>query len=367
MKVECVKDKIKEGVMIAERIAGRNLTLPILGGILLETGNKVLIIKSTNLEAGVEIEIPAKIDEAGSITVNASILNNFLNNLNKEIKVQLETVNDNLRVTTENSNTLIKALNNDDFPVIPKITQENGFSIDSTILAEGLKSVVFAAALSDIKPEISSVYVYSKESDLFFVATDSFRLAEKKIKLEQEIKEPISLIIPLKSVTEIIRTIDGLQTNLMISFNKNQLAINTDNLYLTLRIIDGSYPDYEQIIPKSFNTELSLHKDELLSTLKLSNIFTDKFNQIDLDLNPQSNTFEMSSHNQEVGENKFSLITKITGEPITVSFNAKYLIDCLSSVTTSDIHLRFTDKNHPLLMSGVGDESFRYLVMPINK
>jgi len=367
MKVECVKDKIKDGVMIAERVAGRNLTLPILGGILLETGNKVLIIKSTNLEVGVEIEIPAKIDEPGSITVNASILNNFLSNLNKEVKVQLITENENLKIITENTNTLIKALSTEDFPIIPKINQENGFSINSTILADGLKSVVFAAALSDIKPEISSVYIYNKENELFFVATDSFRLAEKKISLNKEIKELVNLIIPLKSVTEIIRTIDGLQAELMVSFNKNQLAIQTDNLYLTLRIVDGTYPDYKQIIPTSFGTEFNLKKDELLSVLKLSNIFTDKFNQIDIEINPKNNTLEINSHNQEVGENKFSLLTKVKGEALNISFNAKYLIDCLASIGAGDISLHFTDKNRPLVVSGVGEETFLYLVMPINK
>jgi len=367
MKVECVKDKIKEVVMITERIAGRNLTLPILGAILLETGNKVLIIKSTNLEVGVEIEIPAKINEAGSVAVRADILNNFLSNLNKEIKVQLNLINNNLQIITENTNTLIKSLNTEDFPIIPKINQDGGFVIDSTVLTGGLKSVVFAAALSDIKPEISSVYIYNKENELFFVATDSFRLVEKKVVIDGKIKEPIALIIPLKSVVEIIRTIESLHTNLIISFDKNQLAIQTDNFYLTLRIIDGSYPDYKQIIPTVFNTELNLKKEELLNILKLANIFTDKFNQIDIEINPKSNTLEINSRNQEVGENKFSSITKIKGEPLAISFNAKYLIDCLPSIETSDINLRFTDKNHPLLISGAGDDSFYYLVMPINK
>jgi len=367
MKLDCVKDKIKEGVLIAERIAGRNLTLPILSAILLETGNKVLIIKSTNLEVGIEIEIPAKIDEAGSVTVSATILNNFLSNLNKEVKVQIETTNDNLQIVTENTKTLIKSLNTEDFPIIPKISQENGFSINSTVLAEGLKTVMFGASLSDIKPEISSVYIYNKDNELFFVATDSFRLVEKKINLDQKIKDSFALIIPLKSVAEIVRTIDGLQTNLLVSFTKNQLAIQTDSLYLTLRIIDGAYPDYRQIIPTEFQTEVNLKKEDLLSVLKLANVFTDKFNQIDLDVNAKTNTLEINSHNQEVGENNFSLITKITGEPLQISFNAKYLLDCLPSISTSEIKLRFTDKNHPLLISGLGDESFYYLVMPINK
>lgn len=365
MKVECIKDKIREAVIIAERISGRNLSLPILSSILLETGNKTLIIKSTNLEAGVEIEIPAKVDEAGSVTVNASVLANFLNNLNQEVKIELISLNDNLKIITDSTTTLIKCFNTEDFPIISKINQEGGFSIDSTLLVNNLKTVSFAASLSDIKPEIASIYIYNQDNELFFVATDSFRLIEKKINFN--IKESFSLIIPLKSVTEIIRAIDNLNTNVVISFNNNQLAINTDNFYLTLRIIDGTYPAYQQIIPTSFNTELTIKKDEFLNILKLANIFTDKFNQIDLSINPKNNIVEINSCNQEIGENKFSLVTKIKGDQLSISFNAKYLIDCLPSINTNEITLKFTDKNHALLITGVGDDLTRYLVMPINK
>lgn len=369
MKIECFKDKLKEAVSIADKISGKNLTLPILSGILLETSKKTLIIKATNLEVGLEFEIPAKIDEPGSITVNASVLNNFLSNLNKDIKIQLNTENDNLRVITENTTTLIKALNTEDFPIIPKIKKENSFNINSRVFGEGLKAVSFAAALVDIKPEISSVYIYNKQNnEIFFVATDSFRLAEKSINLNnEEIKENFNLIIPLKNTNEILRTIDNLDSNLNISFNKNQLVIQTDNIYLTLRIIDGLYPDYQQIIPSVFKTEFNLKKEDFINILKLANIFTDKFNQIDIEIIPENNILEINSYNQEVGENKFSLVTKIKGEPLVISFNAKYLIDCLSIINSSEISLRFTDKNKPLVISGVGDENFLYLVMPINK
>ncbi|MFA6476335.1 MAG: DNA polymerase III subunit beta [Candidatus Paceibacterota bacterium] len=366
MKLECLKDKLKEAIILAEKISGRNLTLPILSTILLETQNKNLIIRATNLEVGIEMEIPAKIEESGVVAVNASILLSYLNNLPKEDKITLELDNNNLKLSTETTHTLIKSLSAEDFPIIPKITQEGGFEIKANDFVDGLQAVAFASAVSDIKPEISSVYLHNEDQELIFVATDSFRLAEKKINIPN--LGNINIIIPFKNVNELIRVLASLGTSqVMVSYNKNQLAIQTDNLYLTLRVIDGNYPDYKQIIPTKFNTELNIKKEDFVSLLKLSTIFSDRFNQIDLTFKPDSNTLEVLSYNQEIGENKSSLVIKIKGEPLVISFNAKYLIDCLSSFSDNTINLRFTETNRPLMIEGITDRSFHYLVMPINK
>lgn len=367
MKIECIKDRLKEAINLAEKISGRNLTLPILSSVLLEAKNKNLIIRATNLEVGLELEIPAKIDKEGTVAVNASILLSYLNNLNKEEKVILELDQDNLKLSTESTQTIIKSLSVDDFPIIPKINQEAGFEIKANDFVSGLQSVVFASAVSDIKPEISSVYLHNEDKELIFVATDSFRLAEKKIILPN-INSVINIIIPFKNINELVRVLGSLNNNsVIVSYNNNQLSIQTDNLYLTLRVIDGTYPDYKQIIPNKFNTELNIKKEDFIGLLKLSTVFSDHFNQIDLNFKPDSNTLEVLSFNQEVGENKSSLVIKIKGEPLEISFNAKYLIDCLSSFSDQTINLRFTEKNRPLMIEGISDTSFRYLAMPINK
>ncbi|HRZ30193.1 MAG TPA: DNA polymerase III subunit beta [Candidatus Paceibacterota bacterium] len=367
MKLECVKDKLKEAINLAEKISGHNLTLPILSTILLETKNKNLIIRSTNLEVGLELEIPAKIEKSGLVAVNANILLNYLNNLKKEEKITLELDNGNLKLGTESSQTIIKSLTAEDFPIIPKINQEGGFEIKANDFMVGLQSVVFASAVSDIKPEISSVYLYNNQQELVFVATDSFRLAEKKI-IIPNLNNNINIIIPFKNINELIRVLSSLDSSqIIVSYNNNQLAIQTDNLYFTLRVIDGNYPDYKQIIPTKFNTEINIKKEDFVGLLKLATVFSDRFNQIDLIIKPDSNTLELSSYNQEIGENKSSLVIKIKGEPLIISFNAKYLIDCLGSFSEQTINLRFTEANRPLMIEGINDNSFSYLVMPINK
>ncbi|OJI08651.1 MAG: DNA polymerase III subunit beta [Candidatus Vogelbacteria bacterium CG10_big_fil_rev_8_21_14_0_10_49_38] len=370
MKLECVKERIKEAVILAEKISGRNLTLPILSAILLEVKGKNLIIRSTNLENGIEIEIPIKNGEDGLIAVNAGVLVNYLSNLKKEDRITLETDKDNLKLTTDSTSTLIKSLPLEDFPIIPKIDLKtentDSFEIKAVDLNEGLKSVFFASAVSDLKPEISSIYIYNQDQDLVFVATDSFRLAEKRVNLVG-LKKDINIIIPFKNINELIKVLDSLDGTVSVIFNKNQLVVSTDDLYFTLRVIDGVYPDYKQIIPVKFKTELTLKKEDLMNLLKLATVFSDRFNQINLNLKPNSNLLELTSYNQEIGENNSTLVAKITGEPLEISFNAKYLLDCLGVLNENSIKMQFTDHNRPLIISSPNKQSFSYLVMPINK
>lgn len=368
MKLECLKDKLKEIINLTDKISGRNLSLPILSTVLLEAKKKSLVIKSTNLEIGLEVEIPAKVEIEGIVAVNANVLMSYLNNLSKEDKVSLEVKDGNLHINTESSKSVIKGFNSEDFPIIPKINQENGFEISADTFLNGIQSVSFASTSSDIKPEISSVYLYNKNNEIIFVGTDSFRLAEKTIKVNNFDSPNFGLIIPFKSISDLVRVLGLIgQDKILISYNKNQIAVQTDNIYLTLRIIDGSYPDYNQIIPTDFKTELNIKKEDLVGLLKLASVFSDRFNQIDLNIKSKEDLIHINSYNQDVGENKTSFATKIKGDSLDISFNAKYLIDCLNSFSDNVVNLRFTEVNKPLMIEGVSDYSFRYLVMPVNR
>jgi len=367
MKLELIKNKLKEVTSLAEKVAGKNLSLPILSSLLLEAKDNVLIIKATNLDVGLEIQIPAKITEEGSIAVGGSILNGFLGNLNKEEKIKIESIKDNIHLSTESSSTLIKSYSAEDFPVIPRVQEGNPISFNSRDLVLGLRSVLYSASVSDIKPEISSVYIFQEEKELVFVATDSFRLAEKRISFKDKDQEFQSVIIPFKNVSEIVRIFENLDEEVKIEANKNQISFYTDKIHLTSRVIDGNFPDYRQIMPKKFKTEIVVLREELISALKLANIFSDKFNQINIKLLPTSNIFELNSKNQDVGENNVSLQADLSGDDIEMSFNAKYILDSFQSINSEKIILRFNEKNRPLLILGVGDTSFQYIIMPINR
>lgn len=364
MKLECSVEKLKIAINQAERITGKNLTLPILSCILLIASEKKIKIRASNLSLGIEIEIPAKIEKEGAIVIKGDILNNILSNINQQT-INLESENNNLVIKTKNHNIVLKSYSTDDFPTIPVIT-DNSFIIQANKFTDGLKSVYYSASNSEIKPEISSIYIYTDNNFLFFVATDSFRLAEKKIKIKQ-IENFSHILIPYKNVIEIIKLFDGLNDDLKININKNQISFLINNIYLTSRIIDGNFPDYNQIIPKEHKTEVIVLKYNLLNALRISNIFSDKFNQIVLKIKGKEKIFEIESQNNDVGENKTIVDSVVKGENIELNFNYKYFLDCFQSVGQDSMTLKFNGNNKPLIITNTSDDSFLYLIMPMNR
>jgi DNA polymerase-3 subunit beta len=191
-------------------------------------------------------------------------------------------------------------------------------------------------------------------------------LAEKKIKTKG-LPEISGILIPFKNVAEILRVFGDINSTIKVCFNKNQISFSSENIYLTSRIIDGIYPDYRQIIPKNYSTSAVVLKQDLLNALKLSNIFSDKFNQVNLKISPQNKIFELSSNNNDIGENRTSLDAAVTGENIELSFNYKYFLDCFPSITTDSVSIKTSLPSQPIVVSGVSDTSFTYLIMPMNK
>ncbi len=365
MKLECSIEKIKNAVAQVERITGKNLTLPILSSVLLIASLKSLKLRSTNLSLGIEIEIPAKIDREGTLAISGSVLNSIFSNVSQNENVNLEEKDGNLLIKTNKTQIRLKSQPHEDFPTIPTVNGTS-FEIESKKLIDGIKSVYYSSSVSDIKPEISSVFIYTNNDNLVFVSTDSFRLAEKKIKTKG-VPEILGILIPFKNITEILKIFGELQGLIKVCFNKNQISFSTENIYLTSRVIDGIFPDYRQIIPKNFTTEIVVLKQDLLNALKLSNIFSDKFNQVNLKVLPKEKIFELSSANNDIGENKTYLDAVIKGENIELGFNYKYFWDCFVSITTDSVSIRLSGSGKPIVVSPVSDPLFTYLIMPMNK
>lgn len=365
MKLECKIEDIKNKILQVEKITGKNLTLPILNSILIIASGKSLKLRSTNLSLGIEVIINAKVEKEGLVAVSGSVLNGIFSNVFQNENVLLESVDGNLVIQTKKSKIKLKGQPHDDFPTIPKV-EGVSFEIESKKLIDGIKSVYYSSSASDIKPEISSVFMYTNEDNLVFVSTDSFRLAEKKVKVKG-IPEITGILIPFKNIGDILRVFGESTSVIKVCFNKNQISFSSDSFYLTSRVIDGIFPDYRQIIPKTLGTDATLLKQDMLNALKLSNIFSDKFNQVNLAIKPKEKTFELSSINNDVGENKTYLDAAISGENIELGFNYKYFLDCFQSITTDSISIKFSGASQPIVVSSVGDSSFLYLIMPMNR
>lgn len=365
MKLECELEKIKNAVMQVERITGKNLTLPILSSILFIASGKSLKLRATNLNLGIEIEIPAKVEKEGIVAVSGSIVSGIFSNFFQNENVNIEGVDGNLLIKTKKSQIKLKGGQTDDFPTIPRVEGES-FEIEAKKLIEGIKSVYYSSSPSDIKPEISSVYIYLNDNNLVFVSTDSFRLAEKKIKVK-DIKVDFSVIIPFKNISEILRVFGEFNGNINISFNKNQISFYLNNVYLTSRVIDGVFPDYRQILPKEHKTEVVVLKQDLLNSLKLTNVFSDKFNQINILIKPKDKIFKLFGKNNDVGENETNIDATISGDDIELGFNYKYFLDCFSSINTDSLSIKLNESSKPIVISPVSDNSFTYLIMPMNR
>lgn len=365
MKLECEIEKLREGILQTERITGKNLTLPVLSSILFVASGKSLKLRATNLSLGIEIELPAKIEKEGIVAITGSVLAGIFSNITQNEKVSLEESNGNLLIKTKKNKITSKGQPTDDFPTIPQVTGTT-FEIEAKRLLDGLKSVYYSSSPSDVKPEISSVYIYSNEDNLVFVSTDSFRLAEKKIKIKN-LKEIPGILIPFKNVPEILRVFGDMGGEVKVCFNKNQISFACGSTYLTSRVIDGVFPDYRQIIPKQRLTKAVVLKADLQNALKLSNIFSDKWNQVNLSIKPKEKIFELSSQNNDVGENKTSLDAAISGEGAEVGFNYKYFLDCFQSLNTDSVSIELSESSKPIVVTPSGDSSFTYLIMPMNK
>jgi DNA polymerase III subunit beta len=369
MNIECTVEKLKNAVALADRMTGKNLSLPTLHSLLLHATGKSLKIRATNLNVGIEIEIPATVQEEGTVLVHGSILNNVCGHLDGTEAVRLSLVNENILVQTKKTKTLIKCIPNEEFPTLP-IVEGESFSLPTEVLAEGIRSVYFCAATTDIKPEISSVFMYSDGGMLQFVATDSFRLAEKKIKVK-DLPDIPKILIPYKNVADLLRATDALSVGsvdtIRLSFNKNQLSLSGGGVYFTTRLIDGAFPDYQLILPKEELTKVVMMKQELLNTLRLSTVFSDKFFQVLFIAAPEQKQVSVESKNSDVGSIEASIDAVIEGEGIEVTFNLKYFLDVFQALPGDSVSISFTKQNKPILVRGVQDTSFLYLLVPTNR
>ena len=322
-------------------------------------------VRATNLSLGVEFEIPVKSEADGVVAVDGKTISQFLSTLPKNEKIRLSLKDTTLTLTAGTSKTTVKTHPYEDFPTLPSITGVE-VVIPKNEFIRGIKSTSFAAAVSDVKPEIASVYLLGEKNTFTFAATDSFRLAEKRETLKKNIDfSPI--LIPSKNSTEISRILENTADEIRLTINENQIAIVTTGIYITSRVVSGSFPDYKQIIPKEFATEVIVLKQDLINVLKAANIFSDKFNQITFNIKPSKKSFECFAKNADIGEYDGTVTATLSGDDVSISLNQKYLMDCLNTTSQDSIFIGLNGSNRAVVVRGSSDTSFTYLLMPMNR
>jgi len=365
MKIECVTEKLQQALAKAERFTGKNLSLPILSHLFLSAKRGGITIRATNLDVGVEISLPAKVEREGEVAVPSVVFSQLIANLGAARGVVLEEKNKALAVSTAQTKAAVKMSPPDDFPTLPRVGGRT-ISMDPKVFVTGFKAVSHSASSGNLKPELGSVFLYTKENELVFAATDSFRLAEKRILLKKG-AEMAGILVPARNLGEVCRVLEDATGEVVVSLEKTQVSFGGEGFYVTSRIIDGSFPDYQQIIPKSHTTEAVVLKEDVLHALRLATLFSDRFNQVRIKADPVGKYLEFSSRRDDAGENASHIAAALTGEAVESNFNHRYISDCLPSISSDSVVLRWNGEGKPLLVSGVGDKSFQYIVMPMNR
>jgi DNA polymerase-3 subunit beta len=336
---------------------------PNLKGVYLEATENQLVIRSTNIDVGFESSLVCKVEEVGKFLILGEVLGRLLGNVNTKLSenCKLEFANNVCSIIIGEHNFKLKTLSFENFPTLPKV-EGIEMSVDNSFFLNGLKSVMYSVAKSEIKPEISGVFVKFVDNNIYFVATDAYRLAEKKIDLEDEVPE-LSFIIPEKNVKDMLRIVDNdYNGKLSLVISKNSLQIKENNTFFVSRLIEGNFPNYTQIIPSTPVSFAIFLKEDLVKSLRIVSFFSDKTQQISLNITEQNT--EMEANNNEVGSTKETLSSTLKGDPFTLKINSKYLEEFLQNISDTSVVMKFTAQNKAIIVQGIQDTNYTYLLMP---
>ncbi|MCK5044230.1 DNA polymerase III subunit beta [Candidatus Parcubacteria bacterium] len=373
MNLIILKENLKRGLDIVERITGKNLTLPILNNVLISVKKNLLKLSTTDLEVGINYWTLTKTEKEGKITVPAKLILSLVNSLPNK-KITLEEKDQVLNINCDNYNVKIKGQSPDDFPIIPKTETTDFIEINSIPFYKGISQVVEFSSLNQTKPEISGIYFNLQKNALKIVATDSFRLAEKTLYFKDgmDIKKETSFIIPQRTARELINITSEREDKLKMYLSSSQVLFelsfpegNQPQIQLVSRLIEGKYPNYQEIIPQKYETQVVVSRDELISQIKTTSLFSGKTNEIKINVNVNKNKMELFAQTPEIGENKSEILVKAEGKNTETSFNFKFLLDGLTNIKSDEVIFGINGIEGPAILKPVGDTSYLYVVMPI--
>lgn len=366
MNISIEKKEFSEAVHKVSRFAQRkSATLPALSSVLIIASSEGIKMRATNLETGIDLKINGKCTQDGVVAIPATILQQIANSFTQEGSITLEYGGDTISLKSGTGKSLIKTVPYDDFPSIPfPENPKNKITIPGATLKNIFTSIASCASASTVRPELSSVYLSIEGGVLTTVATDSFRLVEKKVPLTNKGTQG-KFLIPAKNAVEIAQALpDG---EVIVSFDDHQCAFLSTDGMLVSRLTNAVYPDYHQIIPKESVSEAIVLRKDFEHALKRATIFSDSFQKIRISFDKKNNQFSFFAKNTEIGESSESLSAKISGNDLELSFNHRYLSAALALTASESISLSAAGIGRPLIIKGVGDTSFLYLISPMNQ
>lgn len=366
MIISIEKNKFSESVHTVARFSERkNTTLPVLSSILIISGDDGIKMRATNLETGIDLKVDGVCKTKGVVAIPASILQQISTSFTQEGDITIEHTGDIISIITGTSKSSIKTIPYDDFPSIPfPENPKNRIIIPGILLRTLFTSIASCASSSTVRPELSSIYLSIEGGVLTAVATDSFRLVEKKVPLVNKGTQG-KFLIPAKNALDIAQALPD--EDIIMSFNEHQCAFVSGKGMLVSRLTNAVYPDYRQIIPKESVVEAVVLRKDFEHALKRTAIFSDAFQKVSISFDPKKKTFSLFAKNTDIGESSETLPARINGSSLELSFNHRYLSAALALTGTESLSLLAAGIGRPLIIKGVGDTSLLYLVSPMNQ
>ena len=378
MKVSVLQENLAHGLSIVARAVSPRSTLPVLANVLIATDEGRLRLSATNLELGITCWIGAKIADEGSTTVPARTFSDLVSTLSdKQVDMDLTVRTQTLNVRCGASNTDLKCIDSQEFPPMPVADPTQGFQINVADIKEMIQQVVFAASTDEARPILTGVLVTVNGTQITMAAADGFRLSVRKAELSSPVPRPFTAVIPARALSELARIAgDGDQVlTVILPPGRGQVIFRLKDAELVSQLIEGSFPDYEQIIPRRCDTRAVLSTGTFLKACKQAEIFAREGSHIArIQINPggelQPGTVEISGQSDETGYNQNVVDASIEGPPLLIAFNVRFMREVLDVVKTPNVALETTSDTSPGVIrpvgGSVGEDSFLHVIMPMH-
>lgn len=375
VKITVMQEQLQKGLGHVSRAVATKTSLPVLGNILLATDRGQLKLAATNLEIGITCWIDCAIDEEGAVTVPARLLTDFIGNLpNEAVKLELDRRTLALNVRAARSKATVRGIDAEDFPAIPTVEGKPTALIAPDLLREAIGQVAFAAAVDESRPVLAGVQLRFSGNQLTLSAADGFRMAVRVAELVGPATEDVAIIVPAKALNELSRAISDATdpVEIVVTRGRNQLLCRTGNIEFLSRLIDGSFPDWKQIVPSSYSTRTVLNRDQLLGAAKLASYFArDNNDVVKLSIKPGNGEYApgsltISANAAEVGDNTSDIDAAVEGPEGQIAFNVRYLNDVLGSLKTPQVALEMQNSASAGVIRPVGNSDSTHVIMPMH-
>lgn len=367
MKFSVTKDNLVKGLQIVNRIATTRSTLPVLGNILLTTDGGRLKLVSTDLELAIDTHIGAKVEIEGAITVPARTFTEFVTN-NSDNTIEFTLKDTTVSAVSTHYTAEIKGIDASEFPSIPTIEKKAAIEIVAPDLKEAITQTVFATTNDETRPILSGIALFLKNGSLTLAATDSYRLAEKKIRVDAPSDMEITAIVPARTLLELNRLITDDLARVSLWIDKHQIVAVCGDTHLVSRLIEGTFPAYENIIPKELATTVTLNRQEFISSLKMASLFA-RDSAYNVTFTVSETDIVLKALSAQIGASTSTVVASTTGPGVTLSFNARFILDALQVISSDAVQflLNPPSDNHwyPGIVKSVEDHDYQYVIMPL--